>query len=263
MIYIYLIYTSPLFQVGPHYGITDFKISISPITLGNTREKIIDLFNHVPSGGRVALESGNRIDNYYAFEYNCLLSYVLVEENIELLNGYAPEMVESSIYYNFDQNLHKKASEEQIKTALIKGGANYIAVYSEELKIKLESWDYKLIKTADCNELEYNDIIKGTNIYLLQSPFKSYIIEPHTDIFYYPNQINFYAIARTRYLLKYNYYSGWNAYQNGQRIKIIDAKPGMIIESNNDGLIELRYRYRNFWINSFSDSFLNHDAIKN
>lgn len=248
LLYIYLIYTSPKILLGSYYGISEFKIAIIPIKLGQTRQKIINLFKELPRGSRVAFESGNRIHNYLAFEYNGLMSYILVNEDIELVNGYGAEMVESSIYFNIDQFLHENASQEQVKAALMNGGANYIAVYSANFKIKLESWGYKLINTVDCRELELNDLIKGPSMYLLHVPCKANIIEPSSNLIFYPNQIKFYARAQTRYFLKYNYYSAWQAYQNGKQIKIVDAKPGMIIQSNEEGCIELRYRYKNYWV---------------
>ena len=264
-VYIYLIYTSPKLQIGAYYGISEFKISITPITLGYTREKIINLFKALPINSRVALESGSRIKNANAFEYNCLLSYVLVNENIELANAYGPELVESSIYFNIDQYLHENATKGQVKTALINGGANYIAVYSENFKNKLESWGYTVIDTVDCRELELNDLIIGPSIYLLNAPYKTNTIKPLSNLIFYPNQIKFYANAHTRYFLKYNYYSGWQAYQNGIRINIEDAKPGMFIQSNDKGWIDLRYRYVNYWLNFFDNLnpiILKHQRLK-
>lgn len=254
VVYLFLIYTSPKFLVGPYYRVTEFKIPITPITLGHTREKIINLFKALPVDSRVALESGNRIKNAYAFEYNCLLSYVLVNESIELVNGYGPEMVESSIYFNIDQYLHENATQEQVRSALVNSGAHYIAVYSENFKNLLESWGYNLINIVDCRELELNDLINGPSIYLLNAPYTADIIAPHANLIFSPNQIQFYAnAAKTRYFIKYNYYSGWRAYQNGKQIMIEDAKPGMFIQSDDASWIELRYRYINYWLNFFDN----------
>lgn len=248
LLYLYLIFTSPKILMGHYYGISEFKIAVIPFKLGQTREKIINLFKDLPPGSRVVFESGRRVQNYLAFEYNVLMSYILVNENIEMVNGTGPELVESSIYFNIDQYLHENASQEQIKTALMNGGANYIVVYSANFKNTLESWGYKLISTVDCHELEINEIIKGPSVYLLHAPYKANIIEPYSDLIFYPNQMEFYASARTRYFLKYNYYSAWQACQNGKQIKIVDAKPGMIIQSNEEGCIKLGYHYKNYWL---------------
>lgn len=245
--FLYLIYTSPAILLSNYYGVTPYQFTLKPITLGFLRGKIKELFLQVPKGARVALEAGHLDIKGLFYLYNAHLSYLLVEEDVELLNGYAPEWVEANIYLNIVRYIESQTSEGKLKEVLKKGGAKYILVYTPEFKTNLRKYAYKEIGSVDCRELKQIDI-PGPIITLFEAPFNTSIIEPDTELVIKPNYIQFRAKRNTTYLLKYNYYSGWRAFQDGKRIKIEDAYPGMIIKAPGDDEIVLKYRYRHYWL---------------
>jgi hypothetical protein len=245
--FLYLIYTSPAILLSGYYGVTPYQITLKPITLGSLRGEIKGLFLEVPKGGRVALEAGPLDKRGLFYLYNAHLSYLLVEEDVELLNGHAPEWAEVNIYLDIVRYIDSQTSERKLKEVLKKGGAKYILVYSSEFKGNLRKYSYKEIGSVDCRELKQIDT-PGPAITLFEAPFNTSIIEPETEIFIKPNYIQFRAKKYTTYLLKYNYYPGWRAFQDGKRIKIEDAHPGMIIKAPQDGEIVLKYRYRHYWM---------------
>ncbi len=245
--FLYLIYTSPIILLSGYYGVTPYQITLKPITLGPLRGEIKDLFLQVPKGARVALEAGPEDKKRLFYIYNAHLSYLLVEEDVELLNGQAPEFVEANIYLDIVRYIDSQTSEGKLKEALKRGGAKYILVYTPEFKTNLIKYGYKEIGSVDCRELRQIDT-PGPMITLFEAPFNTSIIEPGTELFIKPNYIQFRAKESITYLLKYNYYPGWRAFQDGKRVKIEDAQPGMIIKAPQDGEIVLKYRYRHYWM---------------
>jgi hypothetical protein len=243
--YLYLIYTSPSILTPRMLGATKYGFSLKPVTLGIKKQEIINLFSKVTKGSRIALEGGS-LKNLKVYQFNPLLSYLLVDEDAELLNGYAPEFVEANIYFDIVQYLDHTSSQEMIKKVLEMGGASYIAAYSESFKQNLRKFNFKELGSVDCRDISLMMDEHGPVITLFKTPFDISIIEPKTKLIVSTNEIRFNAKKGKIYLLKYNYYLGWKAFQNKNNVVIENAHPGMIINAPADGEIVLRYRY--YWM---------------
>ncbi|RJS84110.1 hypothetical protein CW713_03115 [Methanophagales archaeon] len=244
--YLYLINTSPSILVPYIQGAAKYKFSLKPVTLGIKKQEIVNLFK-VTKGSRIALEGG-AIEGTSAYQFNAVLSYLLVDEDVELLNGYGPEFVESSIYLDIVRYLDCKSSKELLKKVLLKTGTNYIVAYDEKFKQNLRNFGFKELGTVDCKDISWAKGESGPVITLFESPFDARIIEPETKLITSTNMIKFSAKKDVTYFLKYNYYKGWKAYQNKKNVIIEDAHPGMIIKAPQDGEIVLKYRYWHYWM---------------
>ena len=245
--YLYLIYTSPSILIPYIQGATKYKFSLKPVTLGIKKQEIINLLSKVTKGSRIALEGG-AIEGTSAYQFNVVLSYLLADEDVELLNGYGPEFVESSIYLDIVRYLDCESSQELLKKVILKAGANYIVAYDEKFKQNLRDFNFKELRTVDCKDISWAKGESGPVITLFESPFDARIIEPETKLITSTDMIKFSAKKDITYFLKYNYYKGWKAYQNKNNLIIEDAHPGMIIKAHYDGEIVLKYRYRHYWM---------------
>jgi hypothetical protein len=244
--YLYLIYTSPSILTPYIQGATKYEFSLKPVTLGIKKQEVINLFSKVTKGSRIALEGG-AIEGTTAYQFNVVLSYLLVDIDLELLNGYAPEFVESSIYLDMVRYLDCESSQELLKKVILKAGANYVVAYDEKFKQNLRKFNFKELGTVDWKELTLARNTLGPVITLFEVPFDAQIIEPETELITSPNMMRFGAKEGITYFLKYNYYKGWKAFQKNNLI-IEDAHPGMSIKAPQDGEIVLKYRYRHYWL---------------
>lgn len=247
ILYFYLIYTSPSILTPRMLGATKYGFSLKPVTLGIKKQEIINLLSKVTKGSRIALEGGS-LKNLDIYRFNPLLSYLLVDADAELLNGYAAEFVEANIYLDIVQYLDHTSSQERIKKVLAMGGASYIVAYSESFKQDLRKFKFEELGSVDCQDISLMKNEPGPVITLFKTPFDVSIIEPKTKLIVSTNELRFNAEKGKTYLLKYNYYLGWKAFQNKNNVVIEDATPGMIIKAPADGEIVLRYRYRYYWI---------------
>ena len=246
LVYLYLINTSPEIQVPFLHGANRYGFSLKPVTLGPKKKDILDIFSKLPKSSRIALEGGI-IKETNAYQNNVLLSYLLVDSEIELFDGYAPEFVEASIYLKMVQYLSWKSSPKIIKNILVQSGSKYIVAYDERFKVNLRDSGFKELSSIDCKSITWVKNRDGPVMTLFEAPFEVTRIEPETKIKTMPNKIIFEAKKDITYFLKYNYYQGWRAIQNGNAIPIEDGEPGMIIFAPNDGEIILEYNYGNYF----------------
>lgn len=247
IIYFYLLYTSPSILTPRMLGATKYGFSLKPVTLGIKKQEIINLLSKITKGSRIALEGGSR-KNLDIYRFNPLLSYLLVDADAELLNGYAPEFVEANIYFDIVQYMDHTSSQERIKKVLTKGGSGYIVAYSESFKQNLRKFKFEELGSVDCQDISLMKNEPGPIITLFKTPFDVSIIEPKTKLIVSTNEMRFNAEKGKTYLLKYSYYLGWKAFQNKKNVVIKDAHPGMSIKTPCDGEIVLKYKYRHYWI---------------
>lgn len=245
--YVYVIYTSPSILVNRMHGSSRYGFSLKPVTLGEKRKELLALFSKVEHGNRIALEGGT-LKKQYAYHYNPLMSYLLVDEDVELLNGHGPEFVEPSIYWDIVQYLDSSSPKEKIEEALNRGGASYIVAYDEKFKENLLAFGFNEIGSVDCKKISLRGDAPGPVVTLFKAPFEAATIEPKTKLSIVPNEIRFTAKKDSTYILKYSYLLGWKAFQDKKELLIGDAHPGMIIRAPEDGEIVLQYRYRYYWV---------------
>ena len=62
-----------------------------------------------------------------------------------------------------------------------------------------------------------------------------------------PNRIIFAGKAGQGFYLPYTAFVGWRAFENGRRISIEDANPGMVVTPLSDGPVTLLYRFRHYF----------------
>jgi len=74
------------------------------------------------------------------------------------------------------------------------------------------------------------------------------VIGPPTKVQILRNEIRLDAKAGQSYLLRHSSFHGWRAYQNGKRLSIVDAQPGMIVRGECDGEIVLPYSCWHYWL---------------
>jgi hypothetical protein len=239
---------SPQISFGGYYGITKYQISIRPFRLGKTKEVIRKTMLSLPAGSRIALEGGNRLKNYMNHEYNALISYVLIGEPLELLNGFGAEIADPNIYYSMVQHLSPESNPQNQLLALMKGGADYFAVYSESLKHQLRIEKYEEVNSINLSEYCVSDEQQGPILTIFKVPIAISKITPLTPVTIEKNLIFFFGEQDVIYQLKYSYYPGWKAFQNGKELTIQDMRPGMIIESKEKGQILLKYKFRYYYL---------------
>lgn len=243
ILYLFLINTSPELHVPFLERAKRYGFSLEPLIFESKKKyEILKLFSTLPESSRVVLEGG-KIKETTAYLNNLLLSCVMIDSDIELLNGYSPDFVEASIYLDMVQFLNRNISYEKLKTILIKSGSGFIAVYDDRFKEKLDEFNFKFLGSVDCRDIRWVKNREGFTISLFEAPFEVKRIEPETQLMLDSNKIVFNAKKGVQYFIKYSFYTGWRATQNGKVIDVIDGNPGMIINAKEDGAVILKYNY--------------------
>lgn len=244
--FLYLINLSPIILSLNFSNANFINYELRPVVSKTFRKKLRDVFKTFPKNSRVAIEDYPRNSKIHTFNHNILFSYLAVESDIEMLNGYGAEFVEPEIYLDYVQYLNPGSSKEKLFAIMKKTGTKYIISYTSEFKDLLLKYGFIEVSNIEDDIFKYGEAPEKS-ISIFKIPLDVCIIEPKTDLAVKPNFIEFFPKAGAKYFLKYNFFSAWHAYQDGVRLKIEDAKPGMIIRAKSDSKIVLKYKYLNYW----------------
>jgi hypothetical protein len=241
--YLLVIYTSPtlLFSSFPD----PFRgFDLTPITLGETRRRVINAFSDLRSG-RVAFECTGLGDaNAYSV---AALGYILADQPVDLFNAGYAEIGDAAIYERCVQFLNARATRTDFEKACCDGAIKYIVAFSEEFGRLLEQRGYKQLRVLE--GLSLSPFVTGAhaNVVLFELPWEANLITPPADVQILPNRIRFKAKAGQSYLLRFTAFRGWRAFQGRRRLPVEDAGPGMTLKASEDGDVTLKYRYSHYW----------------
>jgi len=240
--YLLVIFTSPKLLWGSSADLCR-EFDLTPVTLGKTREKVRNAFLNL-QGGRVAFEAGL---NNEKSEIVSAFGYILSDVGVDLLNAGYTEIGDRSIYENYIQVLNSRKSRSEFERACLESGTKYIAAFSDDLYNILTGRGYrKIVEVEDLNLAPYPRRPR-TKVAIFELPWEPAAIFPPTKLHVSRNQIKFNAKQGQAYRLAYTAFKGWRAFQNGKRISILDAKPGILIQPMGDGEVTLRYRYWHYY----------------
>ncbi|KKQ78932.1 MAG: hypothetical protein UT02_C0052G0006, partial [Parcubacteria group bacterium GW2011_GWC2_38_7] len=135
-------------------------------------------------------------------------------------------------------------------------GATYIMVYSEQFLAELKNHDFREVLSITSDQLKQNisqfnelNIPQDKNLYVLEPPFSTSLIEPETAITRTTNRMSFFAKQKTEYIIKCTYHPSWEARQNDQKINVYQAEHKLsylALYSQIAGEIELIFNQSRF-----------------
>jgi hypothetical protein len=221
-----------------HWG-----FDLSPITMGETRMRVRSLFCNLD--GRIAFELGRKHE-HISWNYIAALGYILADTKANLLNPGYVEVGDHLVFEKYCRHFNTEATCAEFENACQESGVSYVAAATDDFRDFLVRCGG--VKRAEAGDLRLSespgDALATLTVY--EVPWRSSLIEPTTELSIQPNEIRLQARAKTTYRVKYTAFSGWRAFQNGRRIPISDAKPGMLIESESDGEIVLKYAFSHY-----------------
>jgi len=241
--YLLVIYTSNVMLFWAPGG-SIFGFDLTPLTIGQTRQKVLTAFASI-TAGRVAFEITKKRDNSWGIL--AALGYILADSDIELLDVAYVEIGDYHIFRDCCQYLNIQSTRDQFETACKKAGIQYFVSTSREFSNELLERGYDVMSTLE--QLSLSDMYNESPIMLtvFKLPWDATLIEPSSNMKISPNNIRFYATRGERYVIKYSTFKGWRASQGRRRLIVEDANPGMIIDVPEDGEVELRYALSHYW----------------
>ena len=241
--YLLVIYTSNS-MLWREPGVSFLGFDLMPITLGETRQKVLAAFSSITTG-RIAFEiSRNRNKSWGTLAG---LGYILADSEIELLNVGYVEIGDYQIFKECCQYFNLQAKQDEFEMACKKAGVQYFVTTTLELSQELLKRGYAIVATSGEILLSDSPNESPITLTIFRLPWNATLIEPSTNMKVSPNSIRFYVRKGGRYVLKYSAFKGWRAFQKGRRLFIEDANPGMVIDAPEDGEVEMRYSLRHYW----------------
>ncbi len=245
LVFLLVIYTSGnlLFGADCIWG-----FDLAPVRLGEQRRKILQFFSRL-SPGRAALEMGGA-GSQPAWLIIGALGYILADQDIDVLNLGYTEVGDHRIYEKYCRYFNSQATSEEFETACRESGTKYMIALTDEFCEKLIERGYKKIDVLDGVHLSETPgaIQVPLRMTAFELPFPSSVIwPPPQGLQVSRNKIEFTPQAGVSYRVKYSAFQGWRAFQKGRRLKIVDARPGMMVSSASDDKIILQYSYSYYW----------------
>ena len=252
--YLTFIYLSPLSLMETIENVPNSYPHLKTYSLEQSKKFFEYFFNRIPSFSRIIFEQENMEKSLGGFRpLFTYFEYIFLQKHIELLPGEWLRLTQMDYFMKEYIKINKNSPRETIEEKIKELGGDYIMVHSEDFADNLKKWGYKEIGILKWEELkevfwgseeimEYG--YKGKDLYLLQPPFGTSRIEPSTQLKIEPNKIEFEVKGGVEYVIKYNYHSSWQAFQNGKEAKIYKAKGKLsflALESEKDGKVLLKF----------------------
>jgi len=216
---------------------------LTPVKLGDARTRIRSAFATL-SSGRTAFELGRRDHKWNDL---AAISYVLADTGRELLNTAYVEIGDHALYEKYARHFHAEATAEEVRAACVGTGTRYVVAFTDEFAALLQQCGATMRAHVDDLSLSPEPAMPPTRFSIFEMPWATSLVEPPASLEQSRNRMRFAARAGESYLLKYTAFRGWRATQGGKPLPIGDAKPGMLIRAPENGDVELRYSYRNYF----------------
>jgi hypothetical protein len=241
VVFLLLIFTSSE-AIYPGFG-QRWSDDLTPITLGPKRQRVIDAFSSL-TAGRVAFEKPSEDVLWFV---RAGLSYVLSALDVDLVNTNFTETGDARIYQRYVRHFNAEATFADFQSACQDCGIKYMVAFTDGFRSRLCEWGGTQI--ADLPDMAFSPNQDGHTVRLsiFELPWRAAKIQPECEISVGTNSISFMGTQGISYKLSYSYYRGWKASQNGKRLAIRDAAPGMLISPVEDGEVHLLYSYWHYW----------------
>lgn len=243
IIFVYILFTSTklIWSDGrnPYQG-----YDLTPVVLGKRRDEVLEAFKDVDSRAGLEMEFSMEAGTW---RYTPAIGYMLAETNIDLVNVAYSQIGDSRIIEKYCQYFNRSSSLEVFRRACQGCGVEYMTAFSAEFCDYLEALGAEKIGGVKDICLTDNPVDKPVNIHVFRLPWKISRIWPDVKISIDKNRISFIARAGCVYTLKYSAFPGWRAFQNGKRLPVCDANPGIEVKAQTNGILELRYSLKHYW----------------
>jgi hypothetical protein len=237
----YLIIINPLIPMlwdKPFTG-SVLGFDLTPIRLGESREKIREAFSSLCSG-RIGFEAGPT-RSHPGWGAVAFLGYVLSDTEAWAFNiGYA-EIGEYEVYEKYSSHFHAGVRREEFANACRGAAIKYMVAFTDGFQQCLEEWGCRPIKRLE--GVNPSCVPSGQPIALtiFELPWETSLIEPVCDYTVRDNYIRMQVKEGVQYRIKLTRFPGWQATQGARKVQIDDMLPGMGILAVSDGLLELHY----------------------
>jgi hypothetical protein len=140
----------------------------------------------------------------------------------ELLSGVGFDQVDPDIVLGYEVSVNANSPPERLQTLLTETGCGFVLAYSQKFKEKLREGGYR---EGQSLPLETIGALPGRTYTLYQTPFETSKIVPDAPLRFENGRVIVSARGNETYRIRYWYYPGWKATQNGKRIPLRPASP--------------------------------------
>jgi hypothetical protein len=228
-----------------HNARTTLGFDLTPVRLGSTRERIRAALSGLTEG-RVAFELG-RTRAHPGWDAVAAVGYVLSDTTVAAFNVAYTEIGEYAVYDKYCRHFNSEATREELETACRESAVKYIVAFTSEFEAQLTASGYRRLAQLDGLRLSPLPGGPSTRLVIFELPWETSIVHPPTECVVVPNRVRINVQAGQEYLVRLTYFAGWRASQGGKPVELSDRHPGMAFRPLADGVVELEYRFRNYW----------------
>jgi hypothetical protein len=239
--YLAVIYTPPPILFGSALGFGK-GFDLTPIQFAGAGKRIRETFLALKAG-RIAFEH-DVFGSDFAYA-TAALTYLLSDLSIDILNPAYAEIGDSAIYERFVRSLSADSDPVTLERACQSAGVTHLVAFSPALRSTLDVRGLRPTATLSNLDLLPHVGAAPVELTIFEMGPPAEATPAHMKIV--PNRASFPAQARREYALLLTAFRGWRAHQNGARVEILDAQPGMRIIAPEDGEMTLTYRYRHYF----------------
>ena len=255
--YLLLIYLSPLGLLEKAEDVIKDYPHLKPYSIRQSSAFLMNIFSQLRPGSRIIFEAKDTEKTLSGF--TLLLYYFeffLTKKDIELLPMEWLRITQLDYFMNEYVKINEGSPIEIINEKIRELGATYIMVYSEQFLAELKNHDFREVLSITSDQIKQNisqfnelNIPQDKNLYVLEPPFSTSLIEPETAITRTTNRMSFFAKQKTEYIIKCTYHPSWEARQNDQKINVYQAEHKLsylALYSQIAGEIELIFNQSRF-----------------
>lgn len=250
-------------------------LRLEAVTDNGNRDKIRSLLARVPERSRIALECHPENFITDSLRWSWVVGGAFTGSGRELLSGVGFDQVDPDLVLGYEISINPGFPKEYMDYLLSETACGYVMSYSPEFRDKLREWGY-----AEIGELPLDPVgaLPERTYTLFKTPFEVFKIIPNAPLEHRDGQIVVTAKAGQKYRLRYWYYPGWRAFQNGIHIPLSAVKdvpffpsspgtqpfpfhpqfgpvlrrvggaPGMEFTALQDGEVRLQFNTLNFFL---------------
>lgn len=243
VVFVFMINSSPvvLFSADLHSA---RNFDLTPVRLHGADE-VRELFGGT-SDGRIAFESQGMLNKFRS--EIAALTFMLAEDEVDLLNTSYAELGDPVIYSQLVAAIDMRSEESALEVACRRAGVRYFAALTQESADAARARRYRERGRVSGLRLSPYPTGEETTVVLFELPWDVCITSPSAPCKVGRNEVVLNAVSGVRYVVALTALPGWRAFQNERPIQLMDAEPGISLTPSADGQVELRYRYRYYFM---------------
>lgn len=239
------------------YRNNQFLIKIKPFRSARLHEAVNRMFTRLGINDTVAIEYIPK--NWKGIYFVSFLSFILRDSNTRVFNVGFSEIYNKYLFSNITKNLNTRYFSDEVNEKLRRYGIRYLAVFTEEFKLKLLASGYELTDELDLSDYGLfegynNDTYVPRKIFLLRYNSlqeASLMVENVTG-----HSMRIKLLQPGDHVLPVQYFPGLTVFRDHRKLPHeVDAVNFIELKNCDSGVVELRYSRIRMWRTALADIF--------